>query len=159
MQISKSRIGRRPKRYSQAERLSRMVRTLASRASTMKDLAQEFDITRRQAYRDLQRIEEEGHPLTHTEEPGERLWQLPLGISGAFSPHALSVRTDVASTRQSGVGASGRHTLCRRFGQHLGQVPGFPAGENHQSLRSDTPGFCPAAQADQVVRPQGRDPA
>lgn len=93
MQISKSRIGRRPKRYSQAERLSRMVRTLASRASTMKDLAQEFDITRRQAYRDLQRIEEEGHPLTHTEEPGERLWQLPLGYRGlpplTLSPYEL----------------------------------------------------------------------
>jgi predicted DNA-binding transcriptional regulator YafY len=93
MQISKPRIGRRPKRYSQAERLSRMVRTLASRASTMKDLAQEFDITRRQAYRDLQRIEEEGHPLTHTEEPGERLWQLPLGYRGlpplTISPYEL----------------------------------------------------------------------
>ena len=82
------RLGRRPTRYSQAERLSRMVRTLASRASTMKDLAQEFAITRRQAYRDLQRIEEEGHPLTHTEEPGERLWQLPLLLFYAASANS-----------------------------------------------------------------------
>ena len=43
-----------------------MVRTLASRASTGNKLAQEFDITRRQACCDLQRIEGEGHPLTHT---------------------------------------------------------------------------------------------
>ena len=89
----KSRIGRQPKRYSQAERLSRMVRTLACRASTINELAQEFDITRRQVYRDLQRIEEEGHPLTSSEEPGEHLWQLPLGYRGlpplTLSPYEL----------------------------------------------------------------------
>lgn len=93
MPNSQPRRGRRPKRYSQAERLSRMVRTLASLASTMNELAHEFDITRRQVYRDLQRIEEEGHPLTHTEEPGERLWQLPLGYRGlpplTLSPYEL----------------------------------------------------------------------
>ena len=51
-------MGRRPKRYSQAERLALMVRALASRAWTVNDLAQEFAVTRRQVYRDLARIEE-----------------------------------------------------------------------------------------------------
>ena len=49
-----------------------MVRTLASRASTGNKLAQEFDITRRQACCDLQRIEGEGHPLTHTHARGRK---------------------------------------------------------------------------------------
>lgn len=72
------RIGRRPKKYSQADHLMRMMRTLASRAVTVTDLAQEFGITRRQAYRDLQQIEECRYPL----EQHDGLWQLPLGYKG-----------------------------------------------------------------------------
>ena len=49
-----------------------MVRTLASRASSVNKLAQDCDITRRQAYRDLQRIEGEDHPLTHTHVSGRK---------------------------------------------------------------------------------------
>lgn len=75
-------MGRRPKRYSQAERLARMIRALASRACTVNDLAQEFAVTRRQVYRDLARIEEEGHPLAQSDGAGERTWQLPLGYRG-----------------------------------------------------------------------------
>jgi proteasome accessory factor B len=75
-------MGRRPKQYSQADRLARMMRTLASRACTVGDLAQEFAITRRQVYRDLERIEEEGHPLTQSDDAGEHMWQLPLGYKG-----------------------------------------------------------------------------
>jgi predicted DNA-binding transcriptional regulator YafY len=75
-------MGRRPEKYSQAERLALMIRTLASRACTIKDLAKDLEITRRQVYRDLARIEEEGHPLVQSDGAGERTWQLPLGYKG-----------------------------------------------------------------------------
>lgn len=53
-----------------------MVRTLARRASLLTLLAQESDITRRQACCDLQRIEGEGHRLTHT----HASWRKSLAI-------------------------------------------------------------------------------
>ena len=85
--------GRRPKRYSQADRLARMMRTLASRACTIKELAQEFSISSRQVRRDLEEIEAEGHPLISSDDPGEKAWQLPLGYKGlpqiAISPYEL----------------------------------------------------------------------
>lgn len=85
--------GRKPKTYSQADRLARMMRTLASRTTTVNDLAEEFSVTRRQVYRDLQRIEEEGHPLIQSGEIGERMWQLPLNYKGlppvTVSPYEL----------------------------------------------------------------------
>ncbi len=66
-----------------------MMRALASRSCTVNDLAQEFAIDRRQAYRDLERIEETGHPLEH--EDGS--WRLPLGYKGlppiTLSPYEL----------------------------------------------------------------------
>jgi predicted DNA-binding transcriptional regulator YafY len=40
-----------------------MMRALASRSITLNELAHEFGITRRQVYRDLNCIEEQGHPL------------------------------------------------------------------------------------------------
>src|SRR5205807_6628415 len=49
---------------------------------TDNDLAQKIGITKRQVYRDLKRIEEEGHPLTQSDGLGERTWQLPLGYKG-----------------------------------------------------------------------------
>lgn len=75
-------MGRQPKRYSQAERLTRIIRALASRDCTVNDLAHEFAVTRRQVYRDLARIEEEGHPLVQSDGAGERAWRLPLGYKG-----------------------------------------------------------------------------
>lgn len=74
--------GRRPKAYSQAERLARMLRVLSSRSMTLKDLADEFSISRRQVYRELDRIQEEGHPLEQSDGEGEKTWQLPLGYKG-----------------------------------------------------------------------------
>jgi predicted DNA-binding transcriptional regulator YafY len=68
-------MGRLPKRYSQAERLTRTIRALASRDCTINDLAHEFAVTRRQVYRDLARIEEEGHPLVQSDGAGERAWR------------------------------------------------------------------------------------
>jgi predicted DNA-binding transcriptional regulator YafY len=75
-------MGRQPKSYSQADRLMEMIRTLASRTVTVNELAESFAITRRQVYRDLDRIQEEGHPLTHDGDGRDRLWQLPLGYRG-----------------------------------------------------------------------------
>ena len=74
--------GRRSKRYSQADRLARMTRTLASRACTIKELAQDFAISARQVRRDLAEVEAEGHPLTSSDDAGEKTWQLPLGYKG-----------------------------------------------------------------------------
>lgn len=74
--------GRRPKAYSQAERFARMVRALASRSMTIQDLADTFKVTKRQVYRDLDRIQEEGHPLEQSGGDGEKTWRLPLGYKG-----------------------------------------------------------------------------
>jgi predicted DNA-binding transcriptional regulator YafY len=86
-------MGRPPKRYSQADRLIRLIRTLASRASTVGELAEAFAITRRQVYRDLDLIQQDGHPLTHDGEGRDRQWQLPLGYRGlpqiTLSPNEL----------------------------------------------------------------------
>lgn len=69
------------------------MRALASRSITLNDLAREFGVTRRQVYRDLQRIEEEGHPLVRNGEGGASSWQLPLGYKGlppiTLSPYEL----------------------------------------------------------------------
>jgi proteasome accessory factor B len=82
MEPQRKQKGRKPKAYSQADRLARMMRTLASRAVTINELADEFGITRRQVYRDLAEIEKEGHPLERSDGSGEQTWQLPLGYKG-----------------------------------------------------------------------------
>jgi predicted DNA-binding transcriptional regulator YafY len=58
------------------------MRTLASRACTIKELAQDFSISARQVRRDLAEVEAEGHPLIASDDPGEKSWQLPLGYKG-----------------------------------------------------------------------------
>lgn len=78
----KARVGRRPKAYSQAERLARMVRALSSRSMSINELSGEFGVSRRQIYRDMDRIQEEGHPLEQSDGGGEKSWQLPLGYKG-----------------------------------------------------------------------------
>jgi proteasome accessory factor B len=66
-----------------------MMRMLASRACTLKELALEFEVSPRQVHRDLKEIEAESHPLTASDELGEKLWQLPLGYRG-LPPVALN---------------------------------------------------------------------
>lgn len=70
-----------------------MMRTLASRAMTINGLTDEFRVTRRQVYRDLAEIEDEGHPLERSDGSGEQTWQLPLGYKGlpqiAITPYEL----------------------------------------------------------------------
>jgi predicted DNA-binding transcriptional regulator YafY len=60
---------------------------------SVNELAHEFDVSRRQVYRDLERIEEQGHPLTRNEDGGDSSWQLPLGYKGippiTLSPYEL----------------------------------------------------------------------
>ena len=80
--LVKARLGRRPKAYSQAERLARMIRALSSRSMSINDLSGEFGVSRRQIYRDIDRIQEEGHPLEQSDGGGEKSWQLPLGYKG-----------------------------------------------------------------------------
>jgi hypothetical protein len=50
--------GRKRGSYTQADRLARMMRTLASRAVTINELAADFGITRRQVYRDLAELKQ-----------------------------------------------------------------------------------------------------
>lgn len=89
----KAQRGRRPKAYSQADRLARMLRALASRSMTVQDLAEAFEVTKRQVYRDLDRIHEEGHPLEQSDGEDEKTWHLPLGYKGlppiTVSPYEL----------------------------------------------------------------------
>ncbi|WHZ25095.1 MAG: hypothetical protein OJF47_004207 [Nitrospira sp.] len=89
----KARVGRRPKAYSQAERLARMVRALSSRSMSINELSDEFGVSRRQIYRDMDRIQEEGHPLEQSDGDGEKTWRLPLGYKGLppimVSPYEL----------------------------------------------------------------------
>lgn len=68
-----------------------MMRTLASRAMSVSDLAEAFDVTRRQVYRDLERIEEEGHPLEQSDEGVEKTWSLPPQYRGLPPDHGLPV--------------------------------------------------------------------
>jgi predicted DNA-binding transcriptional regulator YafY len=57
-----------------------MMRVLASREVTIRELADQFQVTPRQIRRDLQHIEADGHPLEHSK--GERAWWLPLNYPG-----------------------------------------------------------------------------
>lgn len=86
-------MGRKPRAYTQAERLASLMRALASRSLTITDISREFCISRRQVYRDLGQIEEAGHPLIQNCFYGERTWQLPLGYRGlppiAVTPYEL----------------------------------------------------------------------
>jgi len=81
------RKGRKPKPYSQAARINVMARRLTGGA-TVGELADEFQITKRQVHRDLQHLEESGYPLE--QENGR--WKLPSGFKGletAVSPYEL----------------------------------------------------------------------
>ena len=98
--------GRKPKRYSQVARISIMLRRLSGGA-TVAELADEFQVTKRQVHRDLQQIEDSGYPL----EQEEGRWRLPPGFKGlevAVSPYELHV----APSRAESSGLLERHTVC-----------------------------------------------
>jgi proteasome accessory factor B len=82
-----NRKGRKPKRYSQVARTSVMLRRLRGGA-TVGELAEEFQVTKRQVHRDLQQLEDSGYPL----EQEDGRWRLPPGFKGlevAVSPYEL----------------------------------------------------------------------
>lgn len=80
---------RRPGSYNQVRRLEEMMRLLASQARRVQELAHELGVNRRQVYRDLDRIEEDGHPLERDEDSGEHTYRLPLNYKG-LPPIAIS---------------------------------------------------------------------
>jgi len=62
--IIKSKLGRIPKKYSQAARLHDLIRILEARyGATVDDLVEECQVTRRTIYRDLQALLDAGYPL------------------------------------------------------------------------------------------------
>ncbi len=82
-----TRMGRKPKPYSQAARMSLLARRL-TRGATASELAEEFHITKRQVHRDLRQLEESGYPL----EQEDGRWRLPAGFKGleiTVSPYEL----------------------------------------------------------------------
>ena len=76
------RRGRRPKPFSQAQRLAVMLRTLASREVSPKELAEQLRISRRQVHRDLRQLQKDGYPVEGPEEGRDGMWQLPAGYRG-----------------------------------------------------------------------------
>jgi predicted DNA-binding transcriptional regulator YafY len=74
--------GRRAKAFSQAQRLALMLRTLASRQVTPKELAEQLGVSRRQVHRDLRQLQQDGYPVEGPEEGRDGTWQLPAGYQG-----------------------------------------------------------------------------
>ncbi len=82
-----SHKGRKPKPFSQAVRINLIARRLIGGA-TVSELAEEFQVTKRQVHRDLRQLEEAGYPLG--QENGG--WRLPAGFKGleiTVSPYEL----------------------------------------------------------------------
>lgn len=107
-----------PRPLARPMRLTRMLRALSIRSMTLKDLAEEFSVSRRQVYRDLDRIQEEGHPLEQSDGDSEKTWQLPLGYKGlppiTVSPYEL---------------------MALHFAEsHLGYLQGTPLTDDLDSL-------------------------
>ena len=128
--------GRKRGSYTQADRLARMMRTLASRAVTIKDLAQDFSISSRQVRRDLEEIEAEGHPLTSSDDAGEKQWQLPLGYKGL--PPIMLTRYELMSLQ-----------LARSIISHLN---GTPFSEDLDTVIAKVAASLPAKTANHLER-------
>ena len=78
-----SKPGRRAKKYSQAARLHDLIRILEARfGTTVEDLVEECQVTRRTVYRDLQAITEAGYPLvSERQDDGHVLYSFISGFS------------------------------------------------------------------------------
>ena len=101
-----SRKGRKPKRYSQVARISVMLRRLIGGA-TVAELADEFQVTKRQIHRDLQQIEDSGYPLRAGR--GKMAASSRVQRAGGCS---VTVRTHVAPSRAESSGLFEGHTVC-----------------------------------------------
>lgn len=77
------KVGRRPKKYSQAARLHDLIRILESRyGATVDELVEECQVTRRTIYRDLMAMEEAGYPLVkERQDDGCVLYSFMAGFS------------------------------------------------------------------------------
>ncbi len=128
--------GRKPKAYSQADRLARTMRMLASRACTIQELVQDFSISSRQVRRDLAEIEAEGHPLTSSDDAGEKTWQLPLGYKGL--PPITLTRYELMSLQ-----------LARSIISHLN---GTPFSEDLDTVIAKVAASLPAKTANHLER-------
>ncbi|WP_321370280.1 WYL domain-containing protein [uncultured Desulfuromusa sp.] len=80
---TKHKLGRIPKKYSQAARLHDLIRILEARyGSTVDELVEECQVTRRTIYRDLQAILDAGYPLvSERQEDGHVLYSFISGFS------------------------------------------------------------------------------
>lgn len=113
-----------------------MMRALASRDFTIKDLAAEFEVVSRQVRRDLEEIEAEGHPLTCSDDSGEKTWRLPLGYKG-FPAITLS-RYELMSLQ-----------LARANLRHL---KGTPFTEDLDAVIAKVATFLPSSTANHLER-------
>ncbi len=77
------KLGRRPKKYSQAARLHDLIRILEARyGATVEELVEECQVTRRTIYRDLQALDEAGYPLISERQADNRvLYRFISGFS------------------------------------------------------------------------------
>lgn len=112
------------------------MRTLASRGVTIKDLAQDFNVSSRQVRRDLEEIEAEGHPLTSSDDAGEKQWQLPLGYKGL--PPITLTRYELMSLQ-----------LARSSLSHL---KGTPFSEDLDTVIAKVAASLPAKTANHLER-------
>lgn len=113
-----------------------MMRTLSSRAVTINDLAEEFGVTRRQVYRDLAEIENEGHPLERSGGSGEQTWQLPLGYKGL--PQIAITQYELLSLH-----------LAKK---HLAYLNGTPFVDDLESVIAKVEAGLPAKTANHLER-------
>jgi len=77
------KLGRRPKKYSQAARLHDLIRILEARyGATVDELVEECQVTRRTIYRDLQEIMDAGYPLIkELQDDGHVVYSFIAGFS------------------------------------------------------------------------------
>ncbi|MEE4253416.1 MAG: WYL domain-containing protein [Desulfuromusa sp.] len=80
---TKRKLGRMPKKYSQAARLHDLIRILEARyGATVDELVEECQVTRRTIYRDLQAILDAGYPLiSERQDDGHVLYSFVSGFS------------------------------------------------------------------------------
>jgi predicted DNA-binding transcriptional regulator YafY len=81
--VTGKKLGRRPKKYSQAARLHDLIRILEARyGATVDELVEECQVTRRTIYRDLQAIMDAGYPLIkEQQDDGHVVYSFIAGFS------------------------------------------------------------------------------
>jgi predicted DNA-binding transcriptional regulator YafY len=87
-------MGRKRGTQSQARRMKCMMRLLVTRPRTIKELMEEFGISRRQVLRDIKQIDEDGNVLEYNREDREVTYRLDPAYKGIppidISPYELT---------------------------------------------------------------------